>query len=145
MPTRPSLTISVLEMYYTTVKTMREYMLEILEHEDDTSTGPLAFLPNDTDTEAYTSLVDTSYVCFNSNDAQKRVLRYKTYQPTMYMREVSPLTDSPNALLVETLQVMDRAQEQLFKSAKTRGRPENVITYGYRLVRSSFPWVQDQI
>jgi hypothetical protein len=130
---RPPITFSVLEKYFTVVKDLRDYLSEILEFGDGSDSH--LFLPQVTDSTAYRDLIDTSYVASKSPDAQNPNVRFKPFQPAMYMREVSwylPMMSMGVCDVESGLQIIDKVQECLFNRAK--GKPSNLITSGYRLV-----------
>jgi hypothetical protein len=86
------ITHKLLGAYFTNIKTLRDYLSEIIQPEDGDSGSCSAFLPNETDSPSYRDLIETSYVGTKSPDV-KRVTRFKVYPAGMYMREVSPITN----------------------------------------------------
>jgi hypothetical protein len=86
------ITHKLLGAYFTNIKTLQDYLSEIIQPEDGDSGLCSAFLPNETDSPSYRDLIEKSYVGTKPPDVKQRVTRFKVYPAGMYMREVSPIT-----------------------------------------------------
>lgn len=112
---KPSITVALLQNYFSVVKDLRTYLSEILDPlpcEDISISHRLNdFEPKDTDSHLYHSLVETSYVAFNANTSGLRGPSFKVFSAMADMREI-----------------LDKAQERIFRGKNA----QNIITAGYR-------------
>ena len=133
---RPSLTLSVLTLYFAETADMLTYLSRRIEPVDGNHIGSVSeHLLRDMDTPAYRDFIRTSYVSKTSKVDNAGKQLFKAYPPMIYMREVIPQNNSghcSNYLTVHP-KLIDKAQEKLF--AKAKGKSPNIITSGYRLVR----------
>ncbi|KAJ3515494.1 hypothetical protein NLJ89_g1720 [Agrocybe chaxingu] len=100
--------LSILRKYYSTVTSLRGYLDELLHGSTGGSTGISYALMNETDSETYVELLETSLVGLKD----RKPTTCRVHPPMLDMREI-----------------LDKAQSRIFKSK----RHQNIITSGYRL------------
>ncbi|KAF5382158.1 hypothetical protein D9615_004408 [Tricholomella constricta] len=113
---KPSITLDMLQNYFTVVKDLRTYLSEISEPLPQTHSSipsqAAGLAPKSTDPPSYDVLVNTSYVAINLDTSELPRASFKMFSAMADMREV-----------------LDRAQERIFRGSKN---PQNIITAGYR-------------
>src|ERR1700722_15501387 len=83
-------TLSLLKQYFTTVKNLRVYLSEILDVDsgDLVRDWAVSGSRDEPDWETYLNLINTSYVAFNTPDAQERNVKFKIFPPMIYKAEI---------------------------------------------------------
>ena len=90
---RPSLTLSVLDAYFSDISDMMTYLAERLELVDSANSISDHLL-RDGDSPSYRAFISTTYIASKPSAADNGGKRlFKAYHPMMYMREAS----SPNS------------------------------------------------
>jgi hypothetical protein len=88
---RPSLTLSLLESYFSTVKDLQTYLSDVLQPEASHVDGKFSFMPNDSDPPAYHTLLNASYVALTpaqTAERQNNPFKYKWFPAMLYMQDV---------------------------------------------------------
>ena len=125
-----SIMVPLLEKYFTVVKDLRTYLTEILELPSPLS-GAYSWDAKEADSTHYRDLLNSSYVALKvPADVKLVVPRFKVFPVMTDMREVSRHQPGNLEKVEHAWQIIDRAQEKLFKSKA----PQHVITAGYRIV-----------
>ncbi|KAG5635811.1 hypothetical protein H0H81_010059 [Sphagnurus paluster] len=113
---KPNITVALLSSYFAVVKDLKTYLSEILEPLLPDADGLIqsqaaGIAPSQNDTPAYLSLLNTSYVAFNT--ASLSTARpFKLFLAKTDMREV-----------------IDKAQERIFSQGNYT---QNIISAGYK-------------
>jgi hypothetical protein len=82
------LTVSTLETHFSTVKILREYLLDIVVSHGGDRCDP-EFLSREGDSEAYINLVNASYVARKSSNASEGH-EFRICAAEIFMSEVRP-------------------------------------------------------
>jgi hypothetical protein len=132
----PSLTISVLDSYFSETTNLLDYVSERLDVTNSGHLGAVSeYLLRDADSPTYRSLVNMSYVATKASTIGCVKRQFKAYPPMMHMREVCYRDSLQRKIYsIPSPKLIDKAQEKLFLRVKDRS--SNMITVGYRLVRS---------
>lgn len=128
-PTKSSITLEILKSYFPIVHTLQDYLRTVVEPEDIRSAK---FLKRDGTHPCHT-LLTKSYICLNQERLVGNGRLLRILEPMLSLREAGTYLLKVYAVgITFCMQTIDQAQSRLF--SRFKGRPNNIITSGYRTV-----------